>query len=260
MNFHHSNRFLSPEPLNGGEGGGAGGSGAPAVPAPAFDASQYVPKAEFDRISNDYNEFRQTAEQRFQDYDSRLPKPAKVEPSEDKEPDAESGEYNFQKPGEFQRYQRDLTNYHLRKNLSERESKQNEEQREASRTQYVQSLQDAHATRADSFRAANPDYDPNKSIKVGHDTVTLAILDSDYSAHIHNYLQKNPEKLSELRGIISSKGPGAGVRYVGRLETMFENKAVPGLPAAKPTKAAFGGGAAKASQRSQEEIVKDWRM
>lgn len=265
--MHFTNKHnLRLDPALDGAAGGAAEAGSPAggaAPAEGFDTSKFVPREDFERIQSDYSQFRQTAEQRFQDYDSRLPKPAKAEVKEDKEPDAESGEYDFSKPGEFQRYQRDLTQYHLKQNLTQREQQYAETQREEGYKQFVQKTQDAHAERADAFRAANPDYDPNKPVNIGNDNVTLAIMESEYSAHIHNFLQKNPDKLTEIRKAAATN-PAAAIRMVGRIEAAFEEKAdnsaqMDKAVRAKPTKAAFGGGGAKTPDRSVDDILAEWR-
>ena len=262
----HSKNFRHIIHLDPAPDGAAGGAANPSLPAggeaaPAFDASQYVPKSEFERISNDYSSFRQEAEQRFQDYDSRLPKPEMAEPKADVAPKA--SDYDFNKEGEFERFMDDRAAYKFNQEFSSRESKYRESQQEQSYKQYVQSTQDAHAERADSFRAANPDYDPNKSILLGNDTVALAVLESEFSANIHNYLQKNPEKVVEIRKMAKSN-PANAVRMIGRIEAQFESQAA-AIPAKKsaaaamPTAGAFGGPKPSGKpQPSKEEIFKNW--
>jgi hypothetical protein len=248
---------LSPDPLNGGEGGGAGGSGAPAAPAPAFDASQYVPKSEFEtRLQSEIERVNGDWESRYSELEGRLPKPAASEAP--KGPPKHS-DYDLTKEGQLEAFLDARAEYLMEKKFADRERQQEESGREESQKQYVQRLQNEHRDRAESFRAANPSYDPNRSFKIQR-TVGLAILDSDFSAHIDNYLQTNPDKLKELRKIIDDRGPGAGVKYVGRLETMFEGKAAPAMPQGKPTRPAFSTVPGKTPTRGTEEIVKDWRM
>ncbi len=255
-NFH-----LEPSPDGAGSGAAAAGSpaGSDAAPAtPSFDASAYVPKADFDRVNQEFGEFRQTAEQRFQDYDSRLPKPVKEEAKEDVAPKA--SDYDFNKEGEFERFMDDRSRFNFKQEFSTREKTYQESQREQGYKEYVQSTQDAHAARADQFRAANPDYDPNKSILLGNDQVALAVLKSPYSAHIHNYLQKNPEAVSEIRKLAKSD-PADAVMTIGMIAAQFktQEKAAPVIPSARPTRGAFGGGGSKPVQRDPLEIAKDWR-
>ncbi len=253
-NFH-----LEPSPDGAGSGAAAAGSPAgsdAASAAPSFDASAYVPKADFDRISSDYQEFRQTAEQRFQDYDSRLPKPVKEEVKEDVAPKA--SDYDFNKDGEFERFMDDRARFNFKQEFSSREKQYSETQREQGYKQFIQSTQDAHAERADQFRAANPDYDPNKSIKIGNEAVGLAILESDFSAHIHNFLQKNPEKTVELQKL-AVNNPAAAIRMVGRIEAAFETQAavVPAKQKAAATMTTASGFPSKSSgtrTESNQEI------
>ncbi len=256
-NFRH-NFHLDPAP--DGAAGGAANTGSPVGgdAAPAFDSSKFVPREDFDRVNSEFGEFRQNAEQRFQDYDSRLPKPEKQEAKADKAPSP--ADYDFSKEGQFEAFMDARTKYNFKIQRKEWDDEQAQTQ---SRQDYDKSVNKAladHGSRMDAYKAVNPDYDPYKNITIPHTGVTLEILNSEYSANIHHYLQKNPDKLKELRGL-SQSNPAAAVRMVGRMEAMFENKPVAPLnPAAKPTRAAFGGGNAKASKRDTVDIVKEWRM
>lgn len=243
-------------------GGGAASGGSPdagaASAVPVFDESKYVPREDFERIQSDYSEFRQAAEQRFQDYDSRLPKPAPVE----KKGPPSVADFDFSKEGEFERFADERAAYLFDQKMAERDTTSRRQAEEQGYKQYVQSTQDAHWERGDSYRAANPDYDPNKSIKLPA-AVALSVMESDYSAHIHHFLQKNSDKLSEIRKVAETN-PAAAIRMVGRIEAQFENKAdttarIEKAVSAKPTRAAFGGTGAKTPDRSVDDILKEWR-
>ncbi len=253
-NFH-----LEPSPDGAGSGAAAAGSPAgseAASAAPSFDASKFVPREELDSLRSEYGEFRQTAEQRFQDYDSRLPKPVKEEVKEDVAPKA--SDYDFNKDGEFERFMDDRARFNFKQEFSTREKTYQESQREQGYKEYVQSTQDAHAARADQFRAANPDYDPNKSILLGNDQVALAVLKSPYSAHIHNYLQKNPETVSEIRKLAKSD-PADAVMTIGMIAAQFkaQETAVPQkqkAAATMTTASGFGGKSSGGRTKSNQEI------
>lgn len=259
------------DPALDGAAGGAAEAGSPAggaAPAEAFDATKFVPREDFERIQSDYSQFRQAAEQRFQDYDSRLPKPEKQEKKEDKEPDAESGEYDFSKPGEFQRYQRDLTQYHLRNQFAEHESRQSEAQEAAEREKNVGEIVSSAAQRDKAYAEANPSYTQTlkgASINVPR-PVGLAVMDSEYSAQIKEYLAKNPQKSQELREIAQGGrfGMEKALRMVGRIEAMFETQestvqTKKTAASAMPTAGGFGGSKPSgAKQPSKEEIFDKW--
>ncbi len=258
--FFQNNFHLEPSPDGAGSGAAAAGSPAgsdAASAAPSFDASAYVPKADFERIQNDYQEFRSQAEQRFQDYDSRLPKPVKEEAKPDVAPKA--SDYDFNKEGEFERFMDDRAGYKFKQEFSTREKTYQESQREQSQREYVQSVQNSHAERAETFRTINPDYNPQLSPITPNSPVAFAILDSDYSAQIHHLLQKNPEKLKELKGIIEKQGEAHGIRWVGRMEAQFESQAavVPAKKQAAATMTTASGFPSKSSggrSKSNQEI------
>jgi hypothetical protein len=261
QNFKH---LFHLDPAPDGAAGGAAAAGSPAGgdAAPAFDASQYVPKAEFEQIRNDYSEFRQTAEQRFQDYDSRLPKPAKEEAKSDVAPKA--ADYDFNKEGEFERFMDDRARFNFKQEFSTREKTYQESQREQGYKQYVQTAQNEHSARQDAYKVLNPDYDERKNIDIRNEAVVLSILESEFSANIHHFLQKNAEKTAELRKL-AVNNPAAAIRMVGRLESQFESQAaaVPAKKAAAsaaPTSAGFGGGKPSGSpKKSNEEIFDKWQ-
>ncbi len=255
-NFRH-NFHLDPAP--DGAAGGAANTGSPVGgdAAPAFDSSKFVPREDFDRVNSEFGEFRQTAEQRFQDYDSRLPKPEKQEAKADKAPSP--ADYDFSKEGQFEAFLDARTRFNANNLRKEWDSENSKVQREQSEREYVQSVQDAHAGRAETFRTINPDYNPQLSQIKPNSPVAFAILDSDYSAHIHHLLQKNPEKLKELQKIIRDQGETHGIRWVGRLEAQFEKQetAIPAkktAAAASTTAGAFGGKSAGGRTKSNQEI------
>jgi hypothetical protein len=259
----YSNAFkhLHLDPAPDGAAGGAAASGSPVGgdAAPAFDASQYVPKAEFDQIRNDYSEFRQSAEQRFQDYDSRLPKQETAEPKADVAPKV--GDYDFNKEGEFERFIDDRNKFTLRQEFSQRETQQKQQQGESQYRESVQKALSSHAERQDAYKALNPDYDPFKNVAIGNEAVTLEILNSDYSAQIHHYFQKNPDKLTDLRKL-ARENPGSAVRMIGRIEAQFESQAATitgkkSAATASPTSDGFGGKLPSGNPKKSDQEIFD---
>lgn len=262
MNFSTYARHFHLDPAADGTGGGAAAADSPVGgAAPAFDESKYVPVEKYQELEARFGETTQEYERRFQEFEGRLPKPESKEHKSDKAPSV--ADYDFNKEGEFERFMDDRASYLMEKKLSEREKSQSETLREQNYKQYVQSAQNSHAERADSFRAANPDYDPNRSIKIGNEAVGLAILESDFSAHIHNYLQKNPDKTKELQKLATSN-PAAAIRLVGRIEAQFESQAaaVPSkmkAAAAKVTAGGFGGkGASGKPAKTLQQIYDEF--
>ena len=262
MNFTNRTLHLNPEPGESGGGSGAAAAGAPASggAAPAFDASQYVPKSEYERLSSEFGRFRGDAENRFRTFESRLPQPEPTK--QDKAPSMKeflnaNGEMDAEG---FEKYQDAKIAYNLKTHRQEWEREQTAARQREDYEARQNSILEAHSSRQDAYHRANPDYNPDFPVSFKNAAVTLAVADSDYSAHIHHFFQKNPDKLSELRSIERDKGAIAALRYIGRLETQFETKqAAAPSPVARPTRGGFGGGGAKPVQRSEKEIVADWR-
>ncbi len=258
QNFKH---LFHLDPAPDGAAGGAADSSLPANDAaPAFDASKFVPREELESLRSEYGDFRSQAEQRFQDYDSRLPKSEKQEVKADKAPSP--ADYDFSKEGQFEAFLDARNQYNFKIQRKEWETEQAQTQ---SKQEYDASVQKAlsdHGSRMDAYKAVNPDYDPYKNITIPHTGVTLEILNSEYSANIHHFLQKNPEKLKELRGL-SQSNPAAAVRMVGRMEGMFEKQetAIPGkqkAASASTTADAFGGKSSGGRTKSTKEIYDEW--
>lgn len=266
MNIYTTRTRLHLDPDADGGGGGAPAADAPALgggasadfqgQAPAFDPDAYVPKSEYQRLQSEFGETRQQYEARFRDFESRLPKPQAPEP--DKAPSMKDFlNANGQLDDEgFERFQDAKIQYSLKQHRAEWEREQGEARQREDYEARQTSIIEAHAARQDAYARANPDYNPRASMQFKNAAVTLAVADSEYSAHIHHFFQKNPDKLAELRGIERDKGAIAALRFVGRLESQFEattdvenkNK----VRIAAPTKPGFGG----PSKSEQPDIQK----
>lgn len=267
MNFTNRHNIYRNPDLDGTGGGAApadspGGGAAPAADvgsAPAFDPAAFKNEI-LGTFRNEFGGFRQQLEGRFRSYDERLNPPKQEEG--DKRPSMK--DYDFNKDGEFERYQDDLLKFKLKEHRSEWEKEQTASRSREEQEARTQSILDSHAERQESYARANPDYNPDFPVAFKNAAVTLAVADSEYSAHIHHFFQKNPDKLSELRGIERDKGAIAALRYVGRLESQFEAQetAAPAKRAAAsamPTAGGFGGvKPAGAKQPSKEEIYDKW--
>lgn len=260
------NLYLDPDAGDAGAGGGAPGDGAPAPvegapAAPSFDPAQFE-----SRINGMLESFESKFSSRFQDYDTRFQQmQAPKTQEEDKPPRMKDflNEDGVMDAEAFEKFQDAKLNYTLKKERATWEQQQTEAREAEERESRQQSIIQSHIARIDAYAKNHPDYNPNASLTFRNDAVTLAIADSEFSAHIHHFLQKNPDKLSELRNMERTSGPIAALRYIGRLESRFEaqdqNKNTP-APVARPTRGAFGGAGAKPVQRSPEEIISDWRL
>ncbi len=263
MNYMNRNHIhLDPAADDLGSIGGAAAPSAPAgdaVPAaPVFDESRYVPVEKYQELERSFGETRQQYESRFRDFESRLPKP---EVKEDKRPALEDYMKNGEMtPEAWEDYQEARIAFSLKNHRATWEKEAQEASRQEASEARINDTLEAHAQRATKYKGENPDYNPNASLNFRSDAITLAIADSDFSAHIHHFFQKNPDKLAEIRSIERDKGAIAALRYVGRLESQFENQqaAVPGkktAAAAMTTAAGFGGNRpSPARQKTPQEI------
>jgi len=260
MNFLHNQIKRSPD---GGDaaGGGAASADSPlggAAPASGFSIDESTWQQTQQEL-NDLRQYRETADSRFQEFENRLPK---NDADKDAKPSLESGSYDLNKPGEFQRFQEDLFDWKMKNTRNEWDKEVQTRQQKEQQEAHTASILDSHYDRQDKFKATNPDYDPTKSIAFKSDAVTLTIAGSDYSAHIHHLLNKNPAKLAELRTLERTRGPAAVILAVGRMESQFEAADATQTranPRAMTTKGSMGTGTGgKPVKRSVSEIAADW--
>ncbi len=221
MNRHNLHLDPSADDLSGG--GGAAPTGAPAGDAaPAaqvFDAKAFESQLNT-RLEEETGRIRGEYEGKFRDLESRIPKP---ESKEDKEP--EMGDFlvnGEMTPESWKAYQAKLNGYHFKQNVSNWEKERQTSYQESKARESVQTKISDHHKRVENYKVANPDFNP-RDTRFDRD-VALAIASSEFSPHILHFLQKNPDKLAALRELEENDTLSA-VRYIGRLESQFENQA-----------------------------------
>lgn len=210
--------YRSPE---GGEGGGAGetspaagdasgasaGAGAAEGGAAGGSAPSYVSKTDFDSFANEIR-------QNFSRFNQPKPEAAKAESGAPNEPDP--SQYDFKKPGELNRYNRDVYKYHRHLERQEEAQESAKTESEASRKKN----ETGHLQRVSEYRKANPEYDADLK-KSGNimvlDEVKHAIYASKNSASVLHYLAKNPGSADELDLLAQTDGIDAVRERVGEM-------------------------------------------
>jgi hypothetical protein len=222
MNFtNRHNIYRSPDP--DGSGGGADNVSAPAgnesaSATPAFDPQEFETRFN-SRLEQETGRIRSEYEEKLRGVESRLPK---QETKQDQEPSMEDFLINGEMTKEsWSKYQAAVNGYHFKKNVSEYERERSEKGQEAHTKSEERKIISSHQKRSQEYKAANPDFNPTQA-RFDRD-VALAIAESDYSPHILHYLQKNPDKMAALREMEETNIRGA-VRFIGRLESQFENQ------------------------------------
>lgn len=205
---------------NGGAQGGAGASGAGDAGAQGGgqQTPQYVSKADFDALRNEFSSqlsrFSQQARPESRPADGKSGDPSEPDPSR----------YDFQKPGELSRYNADLRKYwrHLDKQESAEEARKKEAE-EAPRR-----ISQDHYKRVADYKKANPDYDTDRQ-KAGRIEMPPEVIQSIYgcddSPAIQHHIFKNPDLAQELTFIAESQGMDA-LRYrLGKISASIEAEA-----------------------------------
>jgi hypothetical protein len=213
---HMIRLYRSPEGGEGGAGsegapagdsGAAAGAGAAESGAAGGQAPQYVSKSDFDAFAS-----------RFEQTLSRFNQPsAKSEPAkagEPKEPNLD--EYDFKKPGELNRYNRD--NYKWLRSLEKAEEAETnaKTEREAS----IRKNESGHLQRVQDYRKSNPEFDADMK-RAGNilvvDEVKHAIFASKNSAAVQHYMAKNPGAADDLNLTAQTEGLEAVRERIGEM-------------------------------------------
>lgn len=231
---------LSPESSEGGsftsgitDRGNSGTSESSSTP-------QYVPKGDFDRVSKEFGDYRTQNERRWQDFETRLPKPEKKESSSElKNPYKNMGDYKFQdaqgRPNadEMERFNEDVYRFHhgrFQKEQSEKEAPLRQQQQEI---QFRRGLEQKFNSAAREYERENPGFLEKYRTQPleAYDEVQDLIRDSDMGPAIYEHLIDHPETLQEMQSVMMSalqsgnkNWLGIGERFLGRLESTIESQ------------------------------------
>lgn len=222
----------SPEAGEGNGGapaGGAAGAGAAAGDGDASAAGgsagaaapEYLSKSDFEAFQN---EFRSTV--------ARLTPAERREeakgdkPGEPTEPDV--SKYDFSKPGELSRYNRD--NYKYLRSLEKGEEAKETATKQAE--EKARKDKQGHASRTTEYAKTNPSYAADMKAAAGKinvtDPVAGAIYGSKNGVLAVHYMAKNPGADQELNLLADSEGPDAVRERIGEMaaEMRAEGKAL----------------------------------
>lgn len=261
MNSMNRHLHLSPDPLEGGEGGGApiesapaAGGGAPASFDPGAFRNELMGSIRQELGSN-FSRFRSEIEPRLT--------PAQQARQEEKAPTIQSF-YNSKGELDEDGFSRFLAAQHKHLSKSERAEWERENQERQTQQQSQSSFRKAqteHIGRESEYEKANPTYrqdlmsagDMSVNPQVGQ-----RILASKYSANIIHHFAKNKAEFLRFQAE-SYDDPAGAIETLGELRAKFaSNGQSNGIPP-RPTRAAFGGAGTKPHTRSTEEILKEWR-
>ena len=232
MKFNHYTR-LNRNPDPDGLGGGGAGDGSPSGEgASAFDASQYVPKAEFERVTGELGEFRNKYSSLESDYNGFKSKFSGLfsegkEGKADKEPNF--ADYKTRGEQGVLEYIDARAAYLANKQfgtLQEQQAKQREAQNAQAN---LSAAYQKHIGRIPDAQKRYKDFDQvtaNAAMALpdgrdGKHNVLADVLDSDHSADLQYKLSKNPGDLYKLVSAYN-ESPAKGARMLGAFEAQIE--------------------------------------
>ena len=253
--------------------GGESGSGGSGDISPS-----YVPKGDFDRVSNEFQSYKQQQEQRWQQFESRLPKQeAKAEAQTGtRNPYDNMSDYKFHNANgtpnekELQRFHRDVFRYENDTYSKEKAEKERPEIEQRQQQEYTQRVVGEHNRRMTEYEKENPgsiakfEQSPFQTYTGLHPL----ILESDKSPELISYMIDHPETQHELNSIAMQAGDNwkaAATRYLGRIESKIENqsqviKQRENAYRAEPTVGAFPRSSVPKKQKlSPKELKELWR-
>lgn len=261
-------RTLHLEPgANEAAGGGAAGAGAPAAgaAAPAFDPAAF--KTEItgliqSGLNNGLGSFRR-------EFESKYAAPRNDRNDRGDEDKAPTMQQFFNSKGEmdeegFAKYFQAQHKHLSKAEKAEWEKEYQDKQGKLESESSFRKTRNEHLTREAEYSKANPSY--QQDIMAAGDMevnprVGRRILSSPYSANIIHHFAKNRSDFQSFQAL-SYDDPEGALEMIGELGYQFKatnTAANKGLPA-KPTKAGFGTlGSKTATQRSNSEIIADWR-
>lgn len=253
--------YLSPDADGGGGnlGGGVDGGNASGAPdsgnggsAPA--APQFATREDFQSFQNEVrNSFRQSS-----------PRQERREEAAKSPSKPDHTKYNFQTPGELDRYNDDVFAWQMHGH-SERESKKNSE-REVHESQ--KKTFNSHMERIAEYKKSNPDF-ANDLANAGAvevtDVVKNAVYRSKSSASIVHYLLKNKDVAEELNLIGDNQGAEGVAERVGeiayqiRQETSGASRTAMAAGQRPPNQSFRGGMSSSRKSKTNAERYEDFR-
>lgn len=218
--------YRSPDGIEGNGAGGtdysasavsapSGGDGSATAPAAAAPVADSVRKSDFEAFAS-----------RMEQNLSRMtPRQEAEGPKAPGEPNVK--DYDFQKPGELLRYQRD--NYNFFKHQDKEAEAKTSEATRAKET--LQKNEVAHRTRYSDYLKANPDFSNDLKSAAGKINVTEpvkhAIFGSKSGPMAIHFMAKNPGADEELNLLADTDGPEAVRERIGEMaaEMRLQKKA-----------------------------------
>jgi hypothetical protein len=220
--YTHSMIRINRSPESG-EGGGSLPESASPEAAPAAAAPEYISKSDFESFRNEITGHisRLTPKEQAREE-------SKVDSGDPREPDA--SKYDFSKPGELSRYNRD--NYKWLRSQDRAEEAKESEARQAEEKS-KKDIQ-GHQARTIEYTKTNPSYAADMKAAAGRINVIDAVAKAVYGSRnghlaVH-YMAKNPGSDQELNLLADSDGPDAVRERIGEMaaEMRAEAKALEG--------------------------------
>lgn len=235
MNLRLHLRNLSPDAGNGGGGdgggdGGGGGSGNDGGGSGASGGGDFVPRADFDKLSQSYSGLSSKFEGMHKDYESRFaPRSSEGEAALTREPKLE--DYGANQAG-VTKYIKDLTKFNTKQNWDEHQTASQKAQAAQAGKAKRQSSLDGHVKRMSEAMTRYKDFDSvvNNAPGLlpdgtnGQPDVLADVLESDHSADLQYHLSKNPGDYWRLLNAYN-QSERQGARFLGALEARFANDA-----------------------------------
>ena len=235
MNLRLHLRNLSPDAGNGGGGDGGGndgggGSGNGGGGSGASGGGDFVPRADFDKLSQSYSGLSSKFEGMHKDYESRFaPRSSEGEAALTREPKLEDYEGN---QAGVTKYIKDLTKYNTKQNWDEHQTASQKAQAAQAGKAKRQSSLDGHVKRMSEAMTRYKDFDSvvNNAPGLlpdgtnGQPDVLADVLESEHSADLQYHLSKNPGDYWRLLNAYN-QSERQGARFLGALEARFANDA-----------------------------------
>jgi hypothetical protein len=268
MNWNRFNNIKrSPEGGEGGGGGegGSGGSGGQGQQGSQGSQGQFVPlekytalEARLNQTSGKLGEY----DQRFQQLESRLPKPKAPERNSNDPVKPRLSDYDFDKGGEseWDRYHEDSYKYRRHQEKVSEAQAQRETQSRQSREQAAESMLKNYNKAAREYKKANPTFDDDlaKTEAALEDGVKMVIMGRKNGPELAHHVAKNPKLADELNDAWEEDGAEGVIELLGTirgaLRARKEDSERPfaGIPRTGP----FNSTSSSAPSRNRDEVFK----
>ncbi len=201
--------------------------------APAFDASKFVPVDKYSTLEREFGEHRNKygeLEGKFNEiYERFNPKPKNQGPEDPNTPE-NIKKFDFKKPEDVAKYQRQLHVYnrHLDKIEDEKTEAPKRQQREVDEGR--DKIYSGYSTRKDTYLESNPEAAAkfaNADVRIADETVQDYVVDSEFGPQIVEHLIDNPQDLQRLNALINRGEIRQAQRMITRWELNAEEASKP---------------------------------